>query len=55
LNEADIEEEVAHWQHAVICYVLGANPPYEIIAGCLRRIWSDFVIDKVLLIKKASI
>ena len=52
LNEADIVEEVVYWQNAVICCVLGANPPYEVIAGYIRRIWSDFAIDKVLLIKK---
>ena len=48
---AEIEGEVAYWQNAVICYVLGANPSNEVIAG-VERIWSDFTIDKVLLIKK---
>ena len=52
LNEANIEEKVIYWQSAMICCVLGANPPYEVIAGYIRRIWSDFAIDKVLLIKK---
>ncbi|KAJ8424002.1 hypothetical protein Cgig2_001621 [Carnegiea gigantea] len=32
----DIEGEIVCWQSAVICYVLGANPPYEVIEGMLR-------------------
>jgi len=52
LNIEDIEEEVIYWQNAVICCVLGANPPYEVIAGYVNRIWNEFAIDKVLMIKK---
>ena len=52
MNEADVEDAVVCWQNVVICCVLGANPPYEVIARYVRRIWSDFAIDKVLLIKK---
>ncbi|KAJ8428837.1 hypothetical protein Cgig2_003385 [Carnegiea gigantea] len=48
----DIEGEVIYWQNAVICCVLGANQPYEFIAGYVRRIWSEFAIDKVLLIRR---
>ena len=36
----------------MICCVLGANPPYEVIAGFINRIWKDFSIDKILLVKK---
>ncbi|KAJ8422180.1 hypothetical protein Cgig2_015761 [Carnegiea gigantea] len=48
----DIEEEIAYWQNAVVCCVLGANPPVEVIEGFVRRIWSDYAIDKVMQIKK---
>ncbi|KAJ8420679.1 hypothetical protein Cgig2_024212 [Carnegiea gigantea] len=44
LVEEDVVDEINYWQNAVICCVLGANPPYEVIDG--------FAIDKVLLIKK---
>jgi len=43
---------MAYWQNAVLCCVLGANPPYEVIDGFVQRIWTGCAIDKVLLIKK---
>ena len=48
----DVLEEINYWQNGVICYVLGANPPYEVINGFVRRIWAGQAIDKVLLIKR---
>ncbi|KAJ8427589.1 LOW QUALITY PROTEIN: hypothetical protein Cgig2_006653 [Carnegiea gigantea] len=48
----DIEEEIAYWQNAVVCCVLGANPLVEVIDGFVRRIWKEYAIDKVMLIKK---
>ena len=32
--------------------MLGANPPYDVIAGFINRIWKEFSIDKILLVKK---
>jgi len=52
LNVEDIEDEVTYWQNAVLCCVLGANPPYEVIAGFVNRIWGEFAIDKVLMVKR---
>jgi len=48
----DVEEEVNYWQNAVICCVLGANPPITVMEGFVRRIWKDYTINKVLLVKK---
>ena len=39
LNAEDSEDEVVFMQNAVLCCVLGANPPYEVIAGYVNRIW----------------
>jgi len=36
----------------VICYVLEANPPFEVIDGYVRRIWKAYAIDKVVLVKR---
>ena len=50
--EANVADEIAYWQNAVICCVLGENLPIEVIDGFVRRIWKGHEIDKVLLIKK---
>ena len=52
LEAEDIEDEIFYWQNAVLCCVLGANPPHGVIEGFVRRIWRDRSIDKVAVIKK---
>ena len=52
VEEEDIEEEVAYWHNAVICCVLGANPPLSIIEGYVKRISKELAITKVVLVKK---
>ena len=36
----------------MICSVLGANPPFEIMQGFIRRIWGTYEIDKILQVRK---
>ncbi|KAL9247606.1 hypothetical protein vseg_021022 [Gypsophila vaccaria] len=45
--QEDVEEEIDYWNKAVVCYILGANPPWEVIEGFIRRIWTKFNIDKI--------
>uniref|UniRef100_A0A803PQ90 DUF4283 domain-containing protein n=1 Tax=Cannabis sativa TaxID=3483 RepID=A0A803PQ90_CANSA len=47
----DIAEEVNYWQPSLVCYVIGANPPVNILDGFLRRIWKDAVVKVGLLAK----
>lgn len=44
----DIEEEVNFWEPFVSCYVLGANPPFNVVKGFIRRIWGRKVIDRII-------
>jgi len=47
----DMAPKLDYWQSAVLCTVLGANPSLEIIEGFIKRIWSNYAIDKVCLVK----
>ncbi|KAJ8429723.1 hypothetical protein Cgig2_024975 [Carnegiea gigantea] len=48
----DVQSEIEYWNSAVLCSVLGANPPLEVIEGFIRRIWQAFEIDKICLVRK---
>jgi len=36
----------------VLCGVLGANPPFEVIDGYVHRIWKAMDINKVVMVRK---
>ncbi|XP_074316942.1 uncharacterized protein LOC141653160 [Silene latifolia] len=46
-TKEDTHEEVEYWNNAVYCFVLGANPPWEVLNGFVHRIWQKHNIDKV--------
>ena len=48
----DIQDEIDFWNSAVVCYVVGANPPVHVMEGYFRRIWRNFKVDKVVMVKK---
>ncbi|KAJ8431631.1 hypothetical protein Cgig2_001954 [Carnegiea gigantea] len=47
LEKSDVEAEINYWYNAVLCKVLGAKPPIEIMKGFLNRIWANHNIDKI--------
>lgn len=51
IEEDDISSEVECWKNAVVCYVLGAHPPYVVLNGFVQRIWGKLGIDKVVMLK----
>lgn len=48
----DIQDEGDSWSSSLICYVVGANPPIQVMEGYLRRVWKNFNVDKVAVVKK---
>ncbi|XP_048494347.1 uncharacterized protein LOC104906959 [Beta vulgaris subsp. vulgaris] len=48
----DIQEEIEYWMSAVVCYVLGANPPISVMEGYFKRIWGKHGIDKIAIMGK---
>ncbi|XP_056688039.1 uncharacterized protein [Spinacia oleracea] len=46
----DIQDEISFWESAILLYVLGDNPPQNVMEGYVRRIWAKFGVDKVSLV-----
>ncbi|XP_074305794.1 uncharacterized protein LOC141641015 [Silene latifolia] len=47
LTSADTDAELEFWSTAVYCYVLGANPPFKIIDGFVKRVWGYTEYDRI--------
>jgi len=43
---------VDHWQTAVLCTVLGSNPPLGIMDRYIRKTWAQYGIDTICMVKK---
>ncbi|KAJ8420785.1 hypothetical protein Cgig2_030493 [Carnegiea gigantea] len=52
LEKSNAKAEIQYWENAVICTVLGANPPFEVMKGFLKRIWANHELDKILYVRK---
>lgn len=50
----DIQKEVDFWNSDVVCYVVEANPPIKVMEGLIRRIWKQYKMDKVVIVKKGT-
>lgn len=48
----DIQSEVGYWTNAILCHVLGANHPLQVMEGFIRRVWGKLGIDKVAIAAK---
>ncbi|XP_074266603.1 uncharacterized protein LOC141589882 [Silene latifolia] len=44
---SDVTPELKYWSSAISCFVLGANPPSQVLGGFVRRIWKDLSISTV--------
>ncbi|XP_074315744.1 uncharacterized protein LOC141651956 [Silene latifolia] len=46
-TQDDIKSEVEFWNQSVYCYILGTNPPMEVVEDYVYQAWSEFGIDRV--------
>mgnify|MGYP001070461423 CR=1 FL=1 len=52
IEKSDVLDEITYWQNAVLCSVMGANPPFEVMKGFFNRIWGNFAIDRIIYVRK---
>ncbi|KAL9224929.1 hypothetical protein vseg_000908 [Gypsophila vaccaria] len=36
IQQEDVDEEIEFWNQAVVCFILGANPPWEVVEGFIK-------------------
>ncbi|KAL2935490.1 50S ribosomal protein L3 organellar chromatophore [Bienertia sinuspersici] len=48
----DVQPEIEYWESSTVAYVLGANPPIPVMEGFIRRIWSKYGVDKVIVLQR---
>ncbi|XP_074313912.1 uncharacterized protein LOC141649113 [Silene latifolia] len=47
ITKEDVAGEISFWSTSVYCYVLGANPPSNVLTGFAKRVWQAQGIDKI--------
>ncbi|XP_062075210.1 uncharacterized protein LOC133779239 [Humulus lupulus] len=47
LDMEEIKVEASFWKSAIICVVIGANPPLAVFEGFVKRIWGNLGIVSV--------
>ncbi|KAJ8424407.1 hypothetical protein Cgig2_031782 [Carnegiea gigantea] len=52
IKKEDVMQEIEFWHNAILCSVLGANPPFEVMQGYLKCIWVTYEIDKIIQVGK---
>ncbi|KAJ8423966.1 hypothetical protein Cgig2_008585 [Carnegiea gigantea] len=52
IERSDIAPEIKCWNQAILCCVMGTNPPPRVIEGFVRRIWNQCANDKVIAARK---
>ncbi|KAL2930019.1 LINE-1 retrotransposable element ORF2 protein [Bienertia sinuspersici] len=50
----DIQPEVDYWKTSIVGFVIGANPPGNVMDGFFRRIWKEHGVDKVITIDRGT-
>ncbi|VFQ71217.1 unnamed protein product [Cuscuta campestris] len=54
LTKDDVIDITTYWDATLVCCILGANPPLEVVKGFINRIWSSYSIEEVSLLKEGQ-
>ncbi|XP_074313343.1 uncharacterized protein LOC141648515 [Silene latifolia] len=47
LMKEDVAGEISYWSSSIYCFILGANPPRNVINGFVKRVWAANGVDRV--------
>ncbi|KAM3308578.1 hypothetical protein P3S67_010322 [Capsicum chacoense] len=47
----DISTELEYWKNTIVCYVLGAHPPFSVLNSYIQRKWGKHGVSKVSMLK----
>ncbi|XP_062103584.1 uncharacterized protein LOC133814669 [Humulus lupulus] len=48
LDMEEVEIEASFWKNAIVCIVLGVNPPFRVFEGFVKRVWGNLGVDKIV-------
>ncbi|XP_074277924.1 uncharacterized protein LOC141601531 [Silene latifolia] len=51
LSEDDVLPEINYWSSSLYGYIMGTNPPWNVVSGYLKRIWKNYDVDKISFIR----
>ncbi|XP_074271354.1 uncharacterized protein LOC141595288 [Silene latifolia] len=46
-SASDVKKELDFWQNFAVCFILGANPPWEVVEDFIYRSWDEYGVDRV--------
>ncbi|VFQ72081.1 unnamed protein product [Cuscuta campestris] len=55
LTKDDVIDTTTYWDATLVCCILGANPPLEVVKGFVNRIWSSYSIEEVSVLKEGQL
>lgn len=55
LEVEDIKSEVEYRSNIVVCYILGAYPPFAMIKGFIQRLWAKHGLNEIVMLKNRII
>ncbi|VFR03444.1 unnamed protein product [Cuscuta campestris] len=54
LTKEDVIESKDYWNSTLVCCILGANPPIEVVKGFINRVWKSYPMDDISVLKEGQ-